>query len=149
MDKVPQFTNEQGFTVVAKRDCLWNHEDLTITALFTNKPVPTTELYGTEFELIRRDTYDKTKPDPCSYSFGTLNHYPDFFPDKYGYMTSVYSNGMALTKGNEALTDSSWALFSRGYNWVNGTEKYAFYSIALFNKDLENDEIDWIKENLC
>lgn len=148
VDKVPQFTNESGFTVVAKRDCLWNHEDLTYTALFTNKPIPTTEFYGTEFELVRRDTLDHSKPDPCSYSFGVLNHYPDFFPDKYGYMTSVYSNGMVLTKGDEELTDSSWALFTSGYNGIYGTQKYAFYSIALFNKDLEANEIDWIKGNL-
>ena len=63
-------------------------------------------------------------------------------------MTSVNSNGMVLTKGDEELTDSSWALFTRGYNGLYGTQKYAFYSIALFNKDLEDNEIDWIKGNL-
>ena len=146
VDKVPPLVNESGFTFVAKRNVLEN-------PIFGSSASDTYGLMtDRSASVISGITFESTTENPpikAFYSsFGGGLYTDEEFPSEYGQMTSTKVNGLEINKGTEPFSQSDWIMFKKAKSHSRSCGKYAFYSIALFNKDLADNEIDWIKGNL-
>lgn len=128
---------DDGYTVIAKRKLLSK-----ANACFTSKRkngVGVGDKSGA-FQLERYAT-DKY----LCYSFGSSNVI-NIVNDDIVYMTSQSYNNTSLNIGS-APDSNSLAIFSLlngGTNVIKGV----LYSLLLFNRDLTEEEIEWVKNNL-
>lgn len=142
VDKVPPLINNSGFTFVSKRKILEDPIFRRTYGLITDRK--SSVISGITFE----STTENGQIKAFYSSFGGGLYTDEEFPSEYGQMTSTKVNGLNINKGTEEFSQSSWVMFRKNKTY-RACGKYAFYSIALFDKDLEDNEIDWIKENLC
>lgn len=129
---LPILTKEKGYTVIAKRDYI-DLEGLVHNSVFLDK---------TGFEI---ETYlFKETAKFNTYSFGGRNVL-DGFTNELLVQTSKKYGQTDISTGT--LADDSILDIFKGINgsW-NG--RIALYSLLLFDRDLTNNEIEWVKKNM-
>ena len=144
---IPILTKKNGFTIVAKREF-----------------IETRGKYG----AIASDRINLLKPNG-GYMFEYFGYMAslgqtgiDVFYDDYehiipyslqedliSFMTSQHYNGRKIAKQTSNVESNPHiCLFGSARKPTENPINAVIYSIALFDKDLEDNEIDWIKQNL-
>ena len=145
VSNLPTITTDNGFTVVSKREVTPGDEVLTA---FASKQTDASEAVGA-FTIERGGTDATLGYRMQVNSFGLNNEITSGNKSGIMYCTSTdYNDETSLIKGDHIdsnilvlfkLDDSSDASYCG---------KYALYSFLLFNRDLTQTEINWIKTNL-
>lgn len=142
---LPALTADKGFTVVAKREV--THGDEILTA-FASKQSDATETVGAF--TIERGGVDAISGYRMQIgTFGLNNEITAGNKTGFMYCTSTDYNGeTSLIKGDH-IDSNILVLFKLdGSSDASYCGKYALYSFLLFNRDLTQTEINWVKTNL-
>lgn len=131
VEGLPLLTKEQGYTVVAKRKYLTGIRQSCLASK-RNSSLPNGafvfELYISNWRLD---------------SFGHANAV-SLEESDISYQTSKSYNGKAINVGEESDNNVLQLLALSGNYLAN----VALYSFLLFNRDLTEEEIEWVKTNL-
>ena len=138
VSNAPMFYNETGFTVIAKRKILTNIKNNPYSSLICDNTGPT------DGAFLFEGLWYKTS---AIQSFGGVN-YDLIFPDLYSYMTSTTYNGKGLKKNDNACGNAAYTIFGCKINDKVYPSQYVLYSLLLFDRDLTDEEIKWVKDNL-
>lgn len=123
---------EDGYTVIAKRK--WIND----IGVFLSK-TKSNEDGAFQFERYYSQENEYTT------SFGnSIQHYE--MPTDISWMTSTSYNGITIIPGDKS--DNDFMLFGKLSQNSNASAIIAFYSLILFNRDLTDEEIEWVKNNL-
>ena len=129
---LPILTKEKGYTVIAKRDYI-DLEGIVHNSVFLDKT-------GFEIETYLFNETAKFN----TYSFGGRNIL-DGFTNELLVQTSKKYGQTDISTGTLA-DDSILDIFKNiGSSW-NG--RIALYSLLLFDRDLTDNEIEWVKKNM-
>lgn len=80
-------------------------------------------------------------------NFGLNNYLSSITTNDITYQTSTKTNDTTISKGNSVDTDKM-VIGKLDYNTQNFFAEIALYSLILFNRDLTDEEIEWVKNNL-
>ena len=142
---LPALTADKGFTVVAKREVTNGDEILTA---FASKQADADEQVGAF--TIERGGVDATYGYRMQVgTFGLNNKITSGNKTGVMYCTSTDYNGeTTLIQGDHV--DSDLLVLFRLDGSANSPYygKYSLYSFILFNRDLTQEEIEWVKTNL-
>lgn len=138
---LPILTKERGYTIIAKRDLL-NYNDGKY-GMFISKQ------YGDIVLNICIEQFNSSSiTNNIAYcrSFGKYLSFPlDSIDKSFLVQTSNKYNGMQYN-GEATTSDTPYLfLFSSGTGW---NLKSVLYSFLLFDRDLTDAEIEWVKENM-
>ena len=135
-----------GYTVIAKRKTL---DTIKNQCLFSKRlsGVGVGDASGA-FQVERIDEGStSTYPNAC-FSYGRRTGFEQFEPSDFIYQTSKSYCGHPLTVSSAPDSDTlsifKWTAQSSGVP----SGKYVLYSLILFNRDLTDEEIQWVKNNL-
>lgn len=137
---LPILTKERGYTVVAKRKML-NETDVS-SALATktsNRNIIDGAFIFEYFDLGRNEKRTK--------SFNNALVLDGFEADDISWQTSKSYNGLPIPQSNDTGDTEFMNLFKIGNENVSFNQ-YALYSFLLFDRDLTDEEIEWVKTNL-
>lgn len=121
---------EDGYTVIAKRK--WINGNGCIAS-------KSTSIGNGAFIFELRENNQ-------SYSWGVGNSGLTFVINDITYQKSDYYNNLGITAGSATDSDKLFIGTLRGNN--NRFANIALYSLLLFNRDLTDEEIEWVKNNL-
>lgn len=140
VDKAKQLTNERGFTVIAKRKILSEQITSYYSALITDTSTSTDGAFL--FEGIWSNSTD------LNLSFGAMS--PNaIFPELESFLTSKKYNSYSIPKGDTKFGNDTYTVFAvRFTDGLFGAFPLALYSLLLFDRDLTDEEIEWVKNNL-
>lgn len=131
VEGLPILTKEEGYTVVAKRRLF---ENIGITLAKTNGSVLSEGAFSFENNLQ-------------AVNFGNSTSItPNTGQDEIVWQTSKSYNGKDINIGDK--TDSDFMYIAYSGSSSQQYKKLAFYSLALFDRDLTAEEIEWVKTNL-
>jgi len=131
---LPILTKEKGYTVIAKRDNLYQLNEKGIVA----------SKHSGRSDGAFQIEYNFDNVRATAWNFGSSNII-QFSSSKIIYQTSKSYNGeTSLNIGT--FDDTSILDLFKYINQVWG--KVALYSFLLFNRDLTDAEIEWVKENM-
>ena len=145
-EKIPILTKKNGFTIVAKREIIDIKDKYG--AIATDRGNNETN-GGYMFEYFNNTTpLGQTGIDVFYDNYQSIIPY-SLQEDLISFMTSQHYNERKITK-QTSNTESNPYIVLLGYNPKQNENPInaVIYSIALFDKDLEDNEIDWIKQNL-
>lgn len=135
-----------GYTVIAKRKTL---DTIKNSCLFSKRlnGVGVGDASGA-FQVERvYEGSTATYPNVC-FSYGGRTTFEQFEPSDFIYQTSKSYCGHPLTTSSAPDSDTlsifKWTAQSSGLT----SGKYVLYSLMLFNRDLTDEEIQWVKNNL-
>lgn len=135
-----------GYTVIAKRKTL---DTIKNSCLFSKRlnGVGAGDASGA-FQVERvYEGSTATYPNVC-FSYGGRTDFEQFEQSDFIYQTSKSYCGHPLTMSSAPDSDTlsifKWTAQSSGVP----RGKYALYSLMLFNRDLTDEEIQWVKNNL-
>lgn len=132
VEGLPIFTPEIGYTVIAKRH---RFEDTNTAGAVCSKSHSNNKgSFIFEYEQYAKQAF----------SFGGVTNIN--FPDLISYQTSSKYNTTTIKKGNEEDTDKLWIGIVRDND--DRLTNMALYSIILFKRDLTEQEIQWVINNL-
>lgn len=137
--ELPLLTREKGYTVVARRKLLalpFTH----IQSFVSNKKENLLQAFSIE------RYYNEATPSSTT-SFGAISNITIDNNDEFTYQTSTIYNGQVIGKGSYDTSDVL-ILFRENMMANNAFCSAALYSLLLFNRDLTEDEINWVKTNL-
>ena len=134
---LPILTKENGYTVVAKRKWLSDISNLQATKTFVEKGEATTSAFSSDFFVNQEGM--------LSLSFGIRNNVELYFNQDTLVQTSTSYNGSAINKGDYIDTDKL-TIFANGQTAYKNN--IVLYSLLLFDRDLTDEEIDWVRQNL-
>lgn len=123
---LPLLTKERGYTVIAKRKLFYKENTLQVLA---SKGA---------FILERQESNLSTSN---TYNFGSANKVT--YPQEITYQTSKSFNGTNLSVGDSIDTDTL-KIFVHTDDYTS----VALYSFLLFDRDLTEQEIEWVKKNM-
>ena len=133
---LPLFTTETGYTVIAKRK-IFNHEtDTKSIPIFCKGDRSSAnesfgvELYSNNINVTKN--FFKTTPIELQ-------------EDDISFQTSMSYNGQIIRKGESVDGKSLYICTNENQN---GYKSIALYSFLLFDRDLTDEEIEWVKTNL-
>ena len=129
---LPAITVDKGFTVVAKREVTNGDEILTA---FASKQADASEAIGA-FTIERGGADAILGYRMQVNSFGLNNEITSGNKSGIMYCTSTDYNNILVLFKLDGSSDASYC------------GKYALYSFLLFNRDLTQTEINWVKTNL-
>lgn len=134
---LPILTKEKGYTVIAKRKWI----NVVSDRAFVTKSLNRDD--GTGAFIIER-IVDNI---PNTYSYGKKNVINDFQSDITTIaQTSSYYNSTEIVKG-DGIDSDRIDLFKFALN-NNRVSCIALYSFLLFDRDLTDAEIEWVKKNM-
>lgn len=128
-----------GYTVIAKRKLLSKSNACCVSKRKNGVGV------GDNSGAFQLERYTPSTDTYRCYSFG-LSNIINTVNDDIVYMTSQSYNGTSLNMGSAPDSDSL-VIFSL-LNGATTVIKGALYSLLLFNRDLTDEEIQWVKNNL-
>lgn len=136
---LPLLTKERGYTVIAKRKWL---EDLN--SAIASKLNSSTGLNAAFiFEHIGSN-YKKN-----IWTFGTQKVVDNFEESDISYQTSKSYNELSLNIGAYSIVDTDNLFLFKVRPTVSPQYgKFALYSFLLFDRDLTEQEIEWVKKNM-
>lgn len=135
---LPILTKERGYTVVAKRK-IWPNTRNAFVSKCTHWLAESEGGVNGAFNI-------QANGSGTVYSFGKSNNNVPGMNEDVIYQTSKLCNGTIISIGDKEDTDQM-AFFSinSGTTWYT---KAALYSFLLFDRDLTEQEIEWVKTNL-
>lgn len=145
VDGLPLLTKERGFTVVAKRKWLEEMvgEEYTHSCGFATKS-STASVWNGAFIF---EGVEGGGSSPFVRVFGKPR-YGDFITSDISYMTSKSYKDKELTPGDKEDTDRLVLFNLQTVVNSNYVGKLALYSFILFDRDLTDEEIEWVRVNI-
>lgn len=129
VEGLPIFTPEIGYTVIVKRNIFKNIGSVCSKSFIIEKG---------SFVFEHTENFEQT------FSFGNTNNIN--FPDLISYQTSSKYNDIEISKGSTEDSDKLWIGAIRDND--DKLTSMALYSIILFKRDLTEQEIQWVINNL-
>ena len=139
VENAPILYNGKGFTIIAKREFLQSINKNHLSAIIADNRLETLD-GAFLFEGLWTDTR-------ALLNFGKPI-YNQIFPELYSYMTSVEYNGEKIPKGQIEHGSEKYTIFACDINNIIYPLSVALYSLLLFDRDLTEEEIEWVKTNL-
>ena len=139
VEGLPLLTKERGFTVMAARKQLSEG----INQGFATK-AETASSWAGSFVL---EGIEGGGGAHMNRSFDKATYVFYFEPSDFIYLTSNSYCGNALSGIGDAVDNDRMALFTLSLN-RSFFGRYALYSFILFDRDLTDEEIEWVKNNL-
>ena len=139
VEGLPILTKERGYTVVAKRMFIEYNRRKSLVSKCTHWLEESEGGINGAFNI-------QSNGSAVTYSFGKFNNNVPGMNEDVIYQTSKLCNGTLISIGDKEDTDQM-AFFSinRGTTWYT---KAALCSFLLFDRDLTDEEIEWVKTNL-
>ena len=134
---LPILTKERGYTVIAKR--LWN-----ITQRSQGFVSEASDQNLNDGAFIFEAIVGGVDKIQSVYSFGSPS-YNITFPDLYSWQTSKEYNHKTINVGNKTGLDKM-VLFGLTTEQRSFYSNVVLYSLLLFDRDLTDAEIEWVKE---
>lgn len=143
---IPILTKKNGFTIVAKREFI---ETIGKYGAIASDRTDGQSNGGYMFEYFNNKTpLGQTGIDAFYDNYQNILPY-SLQEDLISFMTSQQYNERKITKlTSNVESNPHICLFGRRPKQSEDPINAVIYSIALFDKDLEDNEIDWIKQNL-
>lgn len=141
VEGLPILTPDSGYTIIGKRERIVDDVERLVTALFSKgRDLNSTNDTGVVVEISRRGINNRciSFDSPANVEFSSQNII---------YQTSTKYNATELTKGNNA-DHSDILVINKVSQSASNSLKSAIYSLLLFNRDLTDEEIEWVKNNL-
>lgn len=134
-----------GYTVIAKRK---NMGYVKNSCLFSKRliGVGAGDASGA-FQVERILETGSNYPNVC-FSYGGRTTFEQFESSDFIYQTSKSYCGHPLTTSSAPDSDTLSIFKWAAQNYGVPPGKYALYSLLLFNRDLTDEEIQWVKNNL-
>ena len=139
VENAPILYNGKGFTIIAKREILQSITEIPLSAIIADNRLET--LDGAF--LFEGLWYSTT----ALLNFGRPI-YNRIFPELYSYMTSVEYNGEEILKAQIEHGSEKYTIFACDINNIIYPLSVALYSLLLFDRDLTEEEIEWVKTNM-
>lgn len=139
---LPLLTKERGFTVIARRHWIG---DINIRAQgLVSKATDLSFADGAFcFECV-----EGSGSAPFNRTFAGANYIDDFVSDDFSYMTSKKYNSVEFKNVGDGIDTDALAIFRLTTTSNNFFSSIALYSLLLFDRDLTDNEIEWVKENI-
>lgn len=139
---LPLLTREKGYTVVARRKWFTNEKATAFVAKNTNN---NGKDGGFQFEFV-----NGTGNNFQTSSFASNTDISDLYTSEEAivYQTSKNYNGQKNLTPKAVSDTGGMALFRFSVDGSKLFGQFALYSLLLFNRDLTEDEINWVKTNL-
>lgn len=140
VEGLPLLTKERGFTVMAVRK--WLSEGI-ITALASK--ALTSEAWGGAFTF---EGVEGGGTAPFNRAFNGANYVSYFAPSDFSFLTTHKYNDRNIAHIGD-VEDNDLLTFFRLASDINSYYgKFVFYKFILFNRDLTDEEIDWVRVNI-
>lgn len=150
VDGLPLLTKEKGFTVIAKRK--WIGDPRSKSQGFVSK--------GSNFDWVDGAFYFEGVEGGGAAFFNRVFDNPDsksgtnyilggnFTQGDITYLTSTRYNDSEIKNIGDGIDTDKLVIFRLGTTINNCYSSIAIYSLLLFNRDLTDEEIEWVKNNL-
>lgn len=141
VDGLPILTPERGYTIISKRERIVDDVERLVTALFSKgRDLNSTNDTGAVVVEIKRSDTNRciSFDSPTNVEFSAQNII---------YQTSTNYNATELTKGDGA-DHSNILVINKVSPSSSNSLPAALYSLLLFDRDLTEEEIEWVKNNL-
>ena len=150
VDGLPLLTKEKGFTVIAKRK--WIGDPRSKSQGFVSK--------GSNFDWVDGAFYFEGVEGGGVAFFNRVFDNPDsksgtnyilggnFTQGDITYLTSTRYNDSEIKNIGDGIDTDKLVIFRLGTTINNCYSSIAIYSLLLFNRDLTDEEIEWVKNNL-
>lgn len=147
---LPLLTKEKGFTVIAKRK--WIGDPRSKSQGFVSK--------GSNFGWVDGAFYFEGVEGGGTAFFNRVFDNPDsksgvnyileenFTQGDITYLTSTRYNDSEIKNIGDGIDTDKLVIFRLGTTINNCYSSIAIYSLLLFNRDLTDEEIEWVKNNL-
>lgn len=147
---LPLLTKEKGFTVIAKRK--WIGDPRSKSQGFVSK--------GSNFDWVDGAFYFEGVEGGGVAFFNRVFDNPDsksgtnyilggnFTQGDITYLTSTRYNDSEIKNIGDGIDTDKLVIFRLGTTINNCYSSIAIYSLLLFNRDLTDEEIEWVKNNL-
>lgn len=148
VEGLPLLTKERGFTVLAKRK--WISDINSKSQGFATKGTSTDWIDGAfYFECVEGNglapfnrVFDNSNGQKG------VNYISNFTENDITYLTSKEYNGSPLNKIGDAVDTDRLSLFKLPSSNPTLLSSIALYSFILFDRDLTDNEIEWVKTNI-
>ena len=141
VEELPLLNKEDGYTVIAKRK--WLDEDNEGNSSLITKASSTSGADGAfMFECKHQNATQK-----ITKNFGFALTLDNFYTDDITYQTSNSYNSTSI-QPQSYIDTNKMAMFRFSTDVNEYYDKFALYSLLLFNRNLTPDEIEWVKRNL-
>lgn len=138
---VPALSKDRGFTIIADRDILFGQpsESNVFNSVIASKA------YSAQRGAFLFEEQDTAGLKNCVYSFGvkTDHTYQD---NGISWMTSKSYNGSTINIGNKDDEPYLWLGLIRNSYKVGS--RFQLRKFLLFDRDLTEQEIEWVKNNM-
>lgn len=148
VDGLPILNKENGFTVIAKRK--WIGEAKSKSQGFISKGTNAGWIDGAfYFECVEgggSSLFNRVFDNPNGKN-GT-NYVAGFTQEDITYLTSKKYNNSEIKNIGDGIDTDKLVIFKLGTNVDAFYSSIALYSVLLFNRDLTDEEIEWVKANI-
>lgn len=146
VEGLPLLNKERGFTVLAKRK--WISDINSKAQGFATKGTSPLWIDGAfYFECVEGGglaPFNRV----FSINQSGVTYISKFTENDITYLTSKEYNGSPLNNIGDAVDTDGLQLFKLAFDNTTTLSSIALYSFILFNRDLTNEEIEWVKTNL-
>lgn len=143
-------TKEQGFTVLAKRK--WIGDINSHSQGFASKISNASFVDGAFcFEGVEGSgsaPFNRTFDNLASGGATGVNYISSFVDDDFTFMTSKRYNSVEFKNIGDGVDTDALAIFRLATETNNFYSNIALYSFLLFDRDLTDNEIEWVKKNM-
>ena len=150
VDGLPLLTKEKGFTVIAKRK--WIGDPHSKSQGFVSKGSNFGWVDGAfYFECVEGGGtafFNRVFDNPDSKSGANYILEENFTQGDITYLTSKKYNDSEIKNIGDGIDTDKLVIFRLGTTINNCYSSIAIYSLLLFNRDLTDEEIEWVKNNL-
>lgn len=145
---LPLLTKERGFTVLAKRK--WISDINSKSQGLATKGTSAGWIDGAfYFECVEgRGSAPFNRVFDNNNGQRGVNYVSNFTENDITYLTSKEYNGSPLNNIGDAVDTDRLQLFKLALNDTTNLSSIALYSFILFDHDLTNNEIEWVKKNM-
>lgn len=146
VDGLPILTNEKGFTVIAKRK--WIGDPSSKSQGFVSKGSTPGWVDGAfYFECVEGNGVALFNRVFSGIGL-SANYITSFTENDVTYLTSKKYNDSEIENIGDGIDTDRLVIFRLGTTINNFYSSIAIYSLLLFNRDLTDEEIEWVKNNL-
>ena len=140
VEGLPLLTKEKGFTVMAVRK--WLSEGI-VTAL-ASKALNAQEWGGAfVFEGV-----EGGGTAPFNRAFNGANYVSYFAPSDFSFLTTHKYNDRNITNIGDVEDNDRLVFFRLVFSAIYRPGEFVFYRFILFNRDLTDEEIEWVRVNI-
>ncbi len=145
---LPILTKEKGYTVIAKRH--WIGDINSHSQGLASKTTDASFADGAFcFECV-----EGSGSSPFNRTFATadpstgVNYIDSFVSGDFSYMTSKKYNSVEFKNVGDGIDTDALVIFRLATDYHGAYSAIALYSLLLFDRDLTDNEIEWVKKNM-